>query len=571
MPRAVSIVMTVLIGLLFGVSLLLKFQVTLPFLVLAPFILYFPFSYMAYSAFQRPVRIKRLRSDFELLTAQWDEALYQQSTSFFNYMLHIMLAVLVTLLGLLILAMPASSTISTEIRSIIDVPDSILRAMSFGFLGSLLFSFYYVYRRYTTSDLLPAVYLYCAITMLLGMIFNYIAFQTFSGMSTSGTVDTTGQGVVSGMIDLMSFAVGFFPILAISWFTQMVYKAFGQRQRRSDLFPLDQLDGISQSQELRLRDFGIDDAQNLASTEIPLLLIHTSFPVQTVVDWVDQAVLMVLLNNMSTFDSFRKAHIRTMTDFRDLWEPYVRKHQRLTQERDTLTDVAKELDITKKIGILKEEQTEVANTLNSNIGLLNALYSSTNFDMNIHYLNNYRKNVELLLPGLASARYNRYLLEAYTLPANNSYNEQKELARLWHFVDEYLQVNELINKAREKNLDDGSHGVIVEPTSVEARMGLARLYAHRANECPNDQTEVENYKKLAEKEYRRAFNQGLFAVTQIGKDKPRIYSEEAAWAQAASQAAAAAAEAQEAANKAQEEADKAQVAADKAKAAAAQG
>src|SRR5262249_13668643 len=190
-------------------------------------------------------------------------------------------------------------------------PD-VLRAMGIGFIGSFLFSIYYIYRRYTTSDLLPSVYLYCAITIILGLVFNYVSFRALDSLSTK-------QGAVVGLVDLLSFAIGLFPILAVQWLTQTVYKAFGQRRRRSDLFSLDQLDGISQAQEIRLRDFGIDDAQNLASTEIPQLLISTPFPVQTVVDWVDQAVLMVLLNDENTLGNFRSAHVRTLTDFRDLW------------------------------------------------------------------------------------------------------------------------------------------------------------------------------------------------------------------------------------------------------------
>jgi hypothetical protein len=295
----------------------------------------------------------------------------------------------------------------------------------------------------------------------------------------------------------------------------VVYKAFRQRQRRSDLFPLDQLDGISQSQEVRLRDFGIDDAQNLASTEIPLLLINTPFPVQTVVDWVDQAVLMVLLNDVNALDNFRKAHVRTMTDFRDLWEPHAEKYRRLKHARElaesepTTTAVAA---IDAKLTALRDEQTDIANALNSNIALLNALFSSTNFDMNVHYLNNYRKNVELLLPGWASARYNRYLVEAYKVRSDDPPVERKELNRLWNFVNAYLQTNQQIEQEQKQDIDDGRHGMTVNPNSVEARLGLARLYTHQAHHAADEDND---YEKLAEVEYKEAIKQILLAVTQI--------------------------------------------------------
>jgi hypothetical protein len=508
--RKVSLVMTVTSALIFGMFFLSQLDLVVPFIVIAPFILLFPLSYMAYSAFQRPVRIKRLRSDFELLTAQWDEALYQQSTSFFNYALHIALAMLVTVLGFFVLSVQLMPVAHQPIAQV-GLTGDVLRAMGFGFLGGFLFSAYYIYRRYTTSDLLPSVYLYCAITIVLGLVLNYIAFRALQGMRDNPSESL--QGLIVGVVDLISFAIGFFPILAVQWLTQVVYKALGRRERRSDLFPLDQLDGISQAQEIRLRDFGIDDAQNLASAELPILLINTPFPVQTVVDWVDQAILMVLLNDSNALDNFRKAHIRTMTDFRDLWEPYVEKQHKLEREFNIAVAAGKDVAVfEKQFAKLKDEQTAVANALNSNAALLNALYISTNFDMNIHYLYNYRKNVELLLPGWASARYNRYLIEAYQCNPNM---QRKVFARLWSFVQKYMEANEHITELQKRFPDDDSHGAIVEPTSIEARIGLARLYTHYASISVNG--DGDKFKELAKNEYWAAINQIKSVSAQLNE------------------------------------------------------
>lgn len=577
-PRTISLVMAILTAIIFGGLVLYSFNIVLPFLIIAPFVLFFPFSYMAYSAFQRPFRVKRLRSDFELLTAQWDEELYQQYTSFSNYALHISLAILVTLLGIFVVFMPLFTRSLSEgggsnvfmsllpiwafdtndTNELIGITVQVQRAMAFGFLGSLLFSFYYVYRRYTTSDLQPSVYLYCAITIMLGLVFNYIAFRALDGLS--GTPESTREGVVAGLVDILSFAVGFFPILAVQWLTNTVYRAFGQPRRRSDMFPLDQLDGISQSQEIRLRDFGIDDAQNLASTEMPLLLINTPFPVQTVVDWVDQAVLMVLLNNVNTLDSFRKAHVRTMTDFRDLWGPYAERERTSKRERDVaalaskaeadkmnaeklqetvevkIAEIDKKLEalakretaatvvMEQKLSGLKDEQTEVANALNSNIHLLRALYNSTNFDMNVHYLTNYRKNVELLLPGWTSARYNRYLLEAQRIKLNPTPWEKSELARLWKLVNTYLESNQQIQADYERDHDETNLGSIVEPTSVEAYIGLARLYRYQETQV-RETAQKQDYLTWAETEYANAFREILQAITNIGSRSTAIQAE----------------------------------------------
>jgi hypothetical protein len=67
-----------------------------------PLVAVFPFSYLAYVAFQRNVRIERLRRDFQLLDAKWDRTLFEHSQGMINFALHIILAMLVTVGGLAI-------------------------------------------------------------------------------------------------------------------------------------------------------------------------------------------------------------------------------------------------------------------------------------------------------------------------------------------------------------------------------------------------------------------------------------------------------------------------------------
>jgi hypothetical protein len=478
-PRNLAAALAIVTGAVFGVLLLLLYNMTLTFLIITPFVLIFPFSYMAYMAFQRSVRIERLRRDFELLTAEWNENILRQSQDPFNYALHIVLAMFATLLGLFILFMPLNLEIDPGIVSAteyyfngirvsaVGLTPEVLRAIGFGFLGGFLFSVTQIYRRYTMFDLLPSVYLYCAVAILAGIIFNYFAFTSLLALSE------TSDGLTGGVLDVLAFSLGFFPLLALQWLSRITYTAFNQTQRRSDLLRLDQIDGLSQSHEVRLRDEAIDDAQNLASADIPTLLISTRFSVQTVIDWVDQAILLVLLNDSAALDSFRKARVRTMTDFRDLWGP---DHEELRVLNRQLADENNEAvrgRLGARIDELMANQTQTATELNSNVALLNSLYVSTNFDMNIHYLENYRHNVLLLLPGWTSARYNRYLIDAFRLEhdPHNPYYKAREMARLWQSVRQYLQ--EVERSDRNAEVRDR-----IVPLTAEARAGYARLLVY---------------------------------------------------------------------------------------------
>jgi hypothetical protein len=503
------------LNLSIGFLVLFPSHLIATFFAIAPLTLFFPISYVVYSVSHQPTRLSRLKRDFELLTGEWDEALYRQSISVFNYTLSIVLAVSITLLGLFIFFMPLLDLASLDS---IGLTALVLRAMRIGFLGTLLFSLYYVYRRYTTFDLSPHVYLYCAIMMTSGLVLNYVFFSLLDSVMVNPQ-----EGLIPGVLDMVSFLIGFFSILSVQGLTRTAYEAFGQQQRRSDLFRLAQIDGISELHEVRLRDIGIDNIQNLAAVNIPMLLLSTPFPIQVIVDWVDQAILIVMLSDEYMLESLRKEHIRTWSDFFDRWAPYVEKYKLLQQNRDAAADEKKAAEIDTKLNTLIEEQTKFANALNSTVTMLDELYKSADRHPNKHVISNYRKNVELQLSS-TEIYYNHHLLEAYHVKPDNPDLERQALERLWHSVDLYLQANNRINRAPQERLNNDTYGIIVEPTSFEARMGLARLYKYRESET-TDPAEKKIYEDLAETQYREAFKQNLLAISQIGKSSSMIANE----------------------------------------------
>lgn len=80
----------------------------------------------------------------------------------------------------------------------------------------------------------------------------------------------------------------------------------------------------------------------------------------------------------------------------------------------------------------------------------------------------------------------------------------------------------------EDNTDDLRLGMIVEPSSVEARIGLARLHNHVLN-LANKDGQPATISNLAETEYQEAAKQILIAITQIAKASQTVTDKVPGW------------------------------------------
>lgn len=323
------------------------------FLIIFTLMGYFPLSYVAYHQFRSQSRIDRLKHDLELLGYGQENAeeLYEHAHNYFSYLLFIALTMVVTMLGTSLLFAPLE---------ILKANANTTLAMQYGFLGGYIFSAYLIYRRYSTNDLNPTVYLYCAFTMIAGVVFNYVAVEALAHMATI-TSEKPDTGIGAGLLAVLAFAIGYFPYLAVRWFNSTAYRILQIGQRRADEMPLGMLDGISDWHETRLRDNGIDDVQNLAAAEIRDLLVNTAFSSQQVIAWIDQANLYVYLEP-SEIQSFRRAKIYMLSDFRTLWDK-CRKDD--------------------------DEKKKIAQTLQSTPEKLEMLYSSIIEGPNVHRVLDY--------------------------------------------------------------------------------------------------------------------------------------------------------------------------------------
>lgn len=285
----------------------------------------FPLSAYAYNKLEVPSLQAQLKIDYQMLGSQGRE-LPSPSTGNspsagtgdstpsnrwdgISYCLHGGLAVLATAAGASLFFRAQDGLLNVDTQ----------HGMQLGFLGAYVFCLNVVYRRYTTRDLEPHVYLSCAVGLIAGMIFNYVAFTAITSVATTSPEGFTGVG--AGAAAILAFSLGYFPNLAIRWFGRISRTSVHERQRRSDALPLALIDGISELHESRLQDAGIDNVQNLAAVDIRAMVEKTPFSAHQIVEWVDQAVLYLYVDP-GEIESFRKAGVRSVSDFRDIWNGF---------------------------------------------------------------------------------------------------------------------------------------------------------------------------------------------------------------------------------------------------------
>lgn len=270
----------------------------------------FPLSAFAFRWLEVPALLRQLENDSWMLgkSEPYSTEGINNRWDLFSYALHLGPAVFATAVGVSLFFQNANDLLDANT----------LRGMKLGFLGAYIYSLNLVYRRYTTRDLAPSVYLSCAVGLIAGIVFNYVAFTAITNVATTSPGQPEFTGIGAGGAAILAFSLGFFPNLAIRWFGRLSRAFVHDRQRRSDALPLAMIDGISELHEARLHDEGIDNTQNLASADIQDLVEKTPYTAQEIVEWVDQAILYLYIDS-NEIESFRRAGVRSVSDFRDVW------------------------------------------------------------------------------------------------------------------------------------------------------------------------------------------------------------------------------------------------------------
>jgi hypothetical protein len=161
--------------------------------------------------------------------------------------------------------------------------------LKYGFLGAYAFVTSMLIRRFFQSDLRPSAYATAVYRIILVLLIVAVLHQVL------------GQAAaVAGHAELaIAFVVGFFPLVGLQALQRVTSRVLGRfvPPVTSD-YPLDQLDGFNLWYEARLTEEGVEDMQNLTTMNLVDVILHTRVPTGRLVDWTDQAFLLIHLDRV---------------------------------------------------------------------------------------------------------------------------------------------------------------------------------------------------------------------------------------------------------------------------------
>ena len=168
--------------------------------------------------------------------------------------------------------------------------EPVLVPAAFAFLGAYFFSLQMLIKRFMRRDLGPNVYNAVSMRIILATLGVWVAAQWFELANKV----PTGHGTVF----VLSFAIGAFPLIIWQLVANMLKRLPGAFLALPNLVgtqPLSQLDGLSVWHEARLDEEDIENVPNLATADIVELMLNTKIAPNRIIDWVDQAMLLMVL------------------------------------------------------------------------------------------------------------------------------------------------------------------------------------------------------------------------------------------------------------------------------------
>lgn len=158
-------------------------------------------------------------------------------------------------------------------------------ALAFAFLGAYVYFVQMLMRRYFQADLRAGAYVSGYVRVVSALLIVTALWAVLPHGSTSRSA-----------IVAVAFVVGWFPDVGL----RALFRFAGRRLRGfvpalEPAYPLNRLDGLNVWYEGRLLEEGIEDLENLVSANLVDVLLHTRVPVARLVDWLDQAVLLIHL------------------------------------------------------------------------------------------------------------------------------------------------------------------------------------------------------------------------------------------------------------------------------------
>lgn len=269
--------------------------------------------------------------------------------------------------------------------------------MAYGFLGAFLFGLGSLVRQYVTDDLQPRYYASLINRYLAVFILSWIISLLVPAVEEAGVENSVDRYL------LATFFIGLFPTIGLrvvqrlgTAILSVSNKGFMETQ------PLSKLEGLNAYHEDRLLLEGAESLQNLACSDLVDLMLKTRYPVEQLVDWVDQALLHLHVGEQ--INHFKASGLRTATDFLDAYSPQGLTEEALVSKR---IDLARLLNNWNQWGLNNSGNGEAADTSSGSphplspedtLILLNTMAEALRSDPNVYHIRHWRDNEYESLP-----------------------------------------------------------------------------------------------------------------------------------------------------------------------------
>jgi hypothetical protein len=170
-----------------------------------------------------------------------------------------------------------------------------------------------IVRRYFQGDLKPNAYLHATMRVIMSVLLVW-------------TIDPLLADRPQAQRSAIAFVIGVFPMAGWQLLTSLIAKpARWVLPSLKPDHPLDGIEGLNVWYQSRLLELGIEDMQNLAHASFVELMLNTRIPIGRLVDWVDQAILLLHIdgkhrlapNGATDLATLRRYGIRNATSFEE--------------------------------------------------------------------------------------------------------------------------------------------------------------------------------------------------------------------------------------------------------------
>ncbi len=289
-----------------------------------PFTAFAPLSYLAYRWVRVPLKRDRVKRSLARLGIAWTKEFEDIMASEYHlrhYAWPLLFASVITFFDFslahpYVIQRSFGAGFVEEVINVFGADDLFSRVVLAGrfqfwaWLGASVYSFQLITRRFLSYDLKPGVYVFSSNRFMLAFA---VASIVCIGLGTFSTAAGVSFDVNMATVCIVAFFIGFFPSLGINWIGAMAQKALGQQSGLSKEMALSKVQGLSIWQQGRLKQEGIENVQNLAAADVPTLIISTPFTVNQIIDWVDQAILLVYASQ-EQFEALTKVGLRCASD-----------------------------------------------------------------------------------------------------------------------------------------------------------------------------------------------------------------------------------------------------------------